>query len=62
MQILLSNSKAGPGRTVKQEQEQFSSNHVQTVSGGPVRTLIANDVQVLEYIVNHDAYCYICLF
>ena len=30
MQILLSNSQAGPGRTVKQEQEKNSCNHVQT--------------------------------
>ena len=30
MQILLSNSQAGPGRTVKQEQEDISRNHVQT--------------------------------
>ena len=29
MQILLSNSQAGPGRTVKQEQEEISRNHVQ---------------------------------
>ena len=37
MQILLSNSQAGPGRTVKQEQEEISRNHVQTFSGGPVQ-------------------------
>ena len=30
MPILLSNSQAGPGRTVKQEQEEISRNHVQT--------------------------------
>ena len=29
VQILLSNSQAGPGRTVKQEQEEISRNHVQ---------------------------------
>ena len=29
LQILLSNSQAGPGRTVKQEQEEISRNHVQ---------------------------------
>ena len=27
--ILLSNSQAGPGRTVKQEQEEISRNHIQ---------------------------------
>ena len=30
MQILLSNSQARTGRTVKQEQEEISRNHVQT--------------------------------
>ena len=30
MQILLSGTQAGPGRTGKQEQEQISRNHVQT--------------------------------
>ena len=30
MQILLSNSQAGPGSTVKQEQEEILRNHVQT--------------------------------
>ena len=29
MQILLSRTQAGPGRTGKQEQEQTSRNHVQ---------------------------------
>ena len=28
MQILLSNSQAGPGRTVNQEQEEISRNHI----------------------------------
>ena len=28
--ILLSHSQAGPGRTVKQEQEEMSRNHIQT--------------------------------
>ena len=36
MHILLSNRQAGPGRTVKQEQEQVSRNHEQTFSGGSV--------------------------
>ena len=30
LQILLSRTEAGPGRTVKQEQEEISRNHVQT--------------------------------
>ena len=29
MHILLCNSQAGPGRTVKQQQEEISRNHVQ---------------------------------
>ena len=29
VQILLSNSQAGPGRKVKEEQEEISRNHVQ---------------------------------
>ena len=38
MQILLSNNQAGPGRTVKQEQDEISRNHVQAFSGRPVHT------------------------
>ena len=30
MQILISRTQAGPGRAVKQEQEEISHNHVQT--------------------------------
>ena len=33
MYFLLSRTQAGPGRTVKQEQEKISRNHVQTFSG-----------------------------
>ena len=33
---MLSNSQAEPGRTVKQEQEEISRNHVQTFSGGSI--------------------------
>ena len=36
MQILLSNSHPGPGRTVKQEQEEISRNHVQAFIPGSV--------------------------
>ena len=38
MQILLSNSQAGSGRTVKQEQEEISRNHVQAFIPGSVHT------------------------
>ena len=36
MKILLSNSQAGPGRTVKQEKEEISHNHVQAFFPGSV--------------------------
>ena len=36
MQILLSNSRAEPGRTVKQEQEEISRNHIQAFIPGSV--------------------------
>ena len=36
MQILLSYSQAGSGRTVKQEQEDISRNHVQAFIPGSV--------------------------
>ena len=37
MYFLLSRTQAGPGRTVKQEQEEISRNHVQTFSGCSVQ-------------------------
>ena len=37
MQILLSNSQAGPDRTVEQEQEGISRNHVQGFIPGSVQ-------------------------
>ena len=36
MQISLSDSQAGPGRTVKQEQEESSRNHIQAFIPGSV--------------------------
>ena len=36
MRILLRNSQAGPGRTVKQEQEEISRNHIQAFIPGSV--------------------------
>ena len=39
MQILLSNSQAGPCRTVKQEQEEISRNHVHAFIPGSVYVL-----------------------
>ena len=37
MYFLLSRTQAGPGKTVKQEQEEISRNHVQTFSGCSVQ-------------------------
>ena len=38
LHVLLSRTQAGPGRTVKQEQEEISRNHVQTfILFGPIR-------------------------
>ena len=37
--ILLSNSQAGPGKTVKQEQEEISRNHVQVFIPDSVHAL-----------------------
>ena len=42
MQILLSRTQAGPGRTVKQEQEEMSPNPVQRLN------LISVELQVTE--------------
>ena len=36
LQILLSRTQAGPGRAVKQEQEEISPNHVQAIYGASV--------------------------
>ena len=40
LQILLSRTQAGPGRTVKQEQEEISQNHVQRINLISVVSLI----------------------
>ena len=46
MHFLLSRTQAGPGRTVKQEQEQISRNHVQTFSRGSVLITIHPQTKV----------------
>ena len=40
LQILLSNSQAGPGRKIKQEQEEISRNHVQAFFPGSVQYVV----------------------
>ena len=50
MQILLSNSQAGPGRTVKQEKEEISRNHIQAFIPGSVHIPWNADNIVFELI------------
>ena len=47
--VLLSNTQAGPGRTVKQEQEEISRNHVQT--------FISPSVYVLSWAIRWALGC-----
>ena len=46
MQILLSNSQSGPGRTVKQEQEEISRNHVQAFIPGSVVDMTLDEPRI----------------
>ena len=49
LQILLSRTQSGPGRTVKQEQEEISPNHVQKLnlnSGRGIWSEIATSILV----------------
>ena len=46
MQILLSNSQAGSGRTVKQEQEEISRNHVQAFIPGSVVDMTLDEPRI----------------
>ena len=41
LQILLSRTQAGPGRTGKQEQEEISPNHVQRINLPSVHVMLA---------------------
>ena len=52
MQILLSNSQAGPGRLVKQEQEEISRNHVQAFITGSVDGLTAAHLSAVHLLGN----------
>ena len=64
VQILWSNSQAGPGRKVKQEQEDISRNHVQAFFPGSVWA--ARQMQYPEALhaypsmsqINHDIHTY----
>ena len=40
LQILLSKTQAGPGRAVKEEQEEISPNHVQAIYGASVHLIM----------------------
>ena len=44
LQILLSRTRAGPGRSVKEEQEEISPNHVQAIYGASV-LVVSNFIQ-----------------
>ena len=60
LHVLLSRTKAGPGRTVKQEQEEISRNHVQTfichsVCGGPSHSHPMKQTIILNLFVNLHA-------
>ena len=48
MQILISNSQAGPGRTVMQEQEEISRNHIQAFIPGSVVYWVSGQVATQE--------------
>ena len=47
LQILLSRTQAGPGRAVKQEQEEISPNHVQAISGASVSETACKGILLL---------------
>ena len=51
LQILLSNSHLGPGRKIKQEQEEISRNHVQAFFPGSVYLKILNSKSIY---LRHD--------
>ena len=51
MYLLLSRTQAGPGRTVKQEQEEISRNHVHTFSGCSVLSEARDSPKHLERLV-----------
>ena len=47
--VLLSRTQAGPGRTVKQEQEEISRNHVQTFISPSVENL--QNMSAIHYLL-----------
>ena len=57
LHVLLSNSQAWPGSTVKQEQEEISRNHVHTFSGCSVVGRFANFLNCLVAISQGDIDC-----
>ena len=48
LHVLLSRTQAGPGRTVKQEQEEISRNHVQTFICLSVQVVITRSERTLQ--------------
>ena len=55
MQILLSNSQAGRGRTVKQEHEEISCNHVQAFILGSVLILCKGSAKEIHGLLFYSA-------
>ena len=53
LQILLSRTQAGPGRTVKEKQEEISPNHVQRINLISVQCVFQKDVDVFSYMVDY---------
>ena len=62
--ILLSRTQAGPGRTVKHEQEEISRNHVQTFSGCSIyKTCNTIHLSIsMGLYLSLLIYCFFCCF
>ena len=52
MFVLLSRTQAGPGRTVKQEQEEISRNHIQTFISPSVSPAMKNHSSVMPLLLS----------
>ena len=57
LQILLSRTQAGPGRAVKQEQEEISPNHIQAIYGTSVDNVVLNCVNKSSIYCRNTFFC-----
>ena len=57
MYFLLSRTQAGPGRTVKQEEEEINRNHVQTFSGCSVEESSDDDRDIIMHACEYPILC-----